>query len=53
VIDYSQNAAPYSEGLTRITESLAIRIKNISAPGLPPAPLIENIGVLPDVTADF
>jgi hypothetical protein len=48
VVNYDLNAAPYAEGGTCVTESLAIRNKTISAPGLPPAPLIENIGVLPD-----
>jgi hypothetical protein len=46
-------ATPYSEGSTFATVSLGIRVKNIQAPGLPAAPLIENIGVLPDVIADF
>jgi hypothetical protein len=50
---FLQNATPYSEGTTGLADSLAIRIKDISAPGLPTAPLIENIGVLPDVNADF
>jgi C-terminal processing protease CtpA/Prc len=46
-------ATPYSEGATTAAVALAIRVKTIHAPGLPPAPLIENIGVLPDVIADF
>jgi hypothetical protein len=50
---YPQFATPYAEGMATVTESLGIRIKSVSAPGLPPAPLIENIGVLPDVPADF
>ncbi len=41
-LDYNLNATPYSEGSTSLTDSLGIRIKNISAPGLPSAPLIER-----------
>ena len=47
------NAAPYSEGLSRVTLSLGVRNHNISSPGFPTAPFIENIGVIPDVPADF
>jgi hypothetical protein len=43
----------YSEGFVRVTESLAVRAKPISTPGFPDAPFIENIGVYPDVTADY
>jgi hypothetical protein len=46
-------AGPYSEGNARVTLALGVRAENITTPGLPSAPLIENIGVQPDVTADF
>jgi hypothetical protein len=44
---------PYSEGSERVTQSLARRNHDISTPGLPSAPFIENIGVFPDVHADY
>ena len=47
------DTAPYSEGLARVTMSLAIRAQPITTPGFPAVPLIENLGVYPDVTADF
>jgi len=47
------DATPYSEGFSRVTISLEVRNNIISAPGVPSAPYIENIGVLPDVQADF
>jgi len=51
VVEY--NTAPYSEGDARVTLSLGVRNHNISSPGFPSAPYIENIGVVPDVQADF
>ena len=36
-----------------MTDSLVIRSHNVISPGLPSAPYLENIGVLPDVTAPF
>jgi len=47
------NATPYSEGSSRVTLSLGIRNHDISSPNFPTAPLIENIGVVPDVQANF
>jgi hypothetical protein len=46
-------SGPYSEGSVRVTDSLVIRSHNVISPGLPSAPYLENIGVLPDVTAPF
>lgn len=51
VVEY--NSTSYSEGNSRVTLSLGIRNHNISSPGFPSAPYIENIGVVPDVRADF
>lgn len=51
VLDY--NGTSYSEGSARVTLSLAVRAQTITTPGLPAAPFIENIGVIPDVTADY
>src|SRR5208337_289226 len=53
VVEFDFNAGPYSEGSARVTLSLAARAKNITTPGFPSAPYIENIGVYPDVTADY
>ena len=47
------DTTPFSEGSARVTLSLGIRAQNITSPGFPAAPLIENIGVYPDVTADY
>lgn len=47
------NATAFSEAFARVTMSLEIRAQNITTPGYPPAPLIENIGVYPDVMADY
>lgn len=47
------NATPFSEGASRVTLSIGVRNHNISLPGFPTAPFIENIGVIPDVQADF
>ena len=49
----SFDAGSYAEGATRVTESLEIRANPITTPGLPSAPLIENIGVYPDILADY
>jgi C-terminal processing protease CtpA/Prc len=53
VVEFDFNAAPYSEGSARVTQSIAVRKHAITSPGLPPAPFIENIGIQPDVRADF
>jgi hypothetical protein len=49
----SFDTAPYAEGATRVTESLAVRNHDVTTPGYPSAPYIENIGVYPDIQADF
>jgi len=49
----SFNTTAFSEGNARVTESLEIRNHVVTAPGLPSAPYVENIGVLPDVPADY
>jgi hypothetical protein len=45
------DSGPYSQGAAQVAESLMVRSHNVTAPGLPSAPYLENIGVLPDVTA--
>ena len=53
VVEYDNTLGPYSEGSARITQSLLVRNHNISTPGLPEAPYIENIGIQPDFPAPF
>jgi len=53
VTEYDFNVTPYSEGSARVTQSLITRAQSISTPGFPSAPYIENIGVYPDVAADY
>lgn len=42
----------YGEAQIRVTGGLTVRQMTATAPGLPSAPLIENIGVIPDVVID-
>jgi len=53
VVEFAKNATSYSEGTARVTLSLARRTTTITTAGLPSASLIENIGVQPDVLADY
>jgi peptidase S41-like protein/PDZ domain-containing protein len=53
VVGFQFNVGPYSEGSERVTQSMARRNHDVSTPGLPSAPYIENIGVYPDVHADY
>lgn len=43
----------YAEGYVALSFTLGIRAKTVSAPGLPPAPYLENLGVQPDIEADY
>jgi hypothetical protein len=43
----------YSEASSSVTNSLVLRNAPVTAPGLPSAPLIENIGVIPDIELDY
>jgi len=43
----------YSEATSSVTNSLVIRTTPASAPGLPTAPVIENLGVIPDIELDY
>lgn len=47
------SAMPYSEGQFNYSEGLMIRKRPIATAEYPTAPLIENIGVRPDVEIDF
>ncbi|HEY1262156.1 MAG TPA: S41 family peptidase, partial [Terriglobales bacterium] len=53
VVSYDFNAAPYSEGSARMTQSIIVRHQNVTVPGLPTAPYIENIGIKPDIYANY
>lgn len=43
----------YSEGVVALSFSLGTRAREWRAPGLPPAPYIENIGAQPDIDLDI
>jgi hypothetical protein len=43
----------YSEGITRVTESLMNRRKPVVTQEFPAVPYVENIGVRPDIEADY
>jgi len=43
----------YAEGYVALSFSLGTRAETVSVTGLPPAPYLENIGVEPDIEADY
>ncbi len=43
----------YSESRATVTDSLVVRELNGSAPGFPSAPVIENLGVTPDIELNY
>ena len=43
----------YSESLSTMTYTLAVRKNTIVTPDLPAAPYIENIGARPDIELDY
>ncbi len=43
----------YSEASASNTNTMVVRRQNIVSPDLPTAPLIENIGVIPDIQLDY
>ena len=47
------NATAYTESFFRVTVSLMNRGHLVTAPRLPSAPYIENIGVRPDIAVDY
>ena len=53
VVSFNYLSGPYAEGSVRVTQSIMVRNHNVSTSGLPSAPYIENIGIQPDVVADF
>ncbi|MBI3680063.1 MAG: hypothetical protein HY235_06660 [Acidobacteria bacterium] len=46
-------AGVYSEGFTSLTESLMIRSAKVQPAGYPASSYIENVGVHPDIEADY
>ena len=46
-------AGHYSEASATNTNSLVVRRQNVSVPGFPSKPYIENLGVVPDIELDF
>jgi hypothetical protein len=46
-------ATAYSEGITRVTQSLMNRKYPIVTDDFPTAPYVENIGVRPDIVVDY
>jgi C-terminal processing protease CtpA/Prc len=46
-------AGYYSEGLASVTQTLGVRANPVITKDYPPAPLIENIGVRPDIKNDY
>lgn len=46
-------AGIYAQGSANVTTSLVIRKEFVSVPGYPTSPYIENVGVHPDVVADY
>ncbi|HZU24603.1 MAG TPA: S41 family peptidase [Bryobacteraceae bacterium] len=46
-------AGVYMDASVNLPESILIRSHNVEAPGLPAAPYVENIGVIPDSSFDY
>lgn len=49
----SYDAGTFSQGSTRVTQSLGIRAQSIQNPGFPASLYIENTGVVPDVAVTY
>ena len=49
----SYNATTYSEGATRATRTFVTRARPVQTPGFPATLYIENVGVFPDMNADY
>jgi len=47
------DATTYSEGTTRVTRSLIVRVAMIQTPGFPAYDYIENTSVYPDILQDY
>ncbi len=48
-----QQSGFYSGSFTSTSLSVGVRSRAVSAPGLPTAPWLENIGVVPDIPLDY
>jgi C-terminal processing protease CtpA/Prc len=49
----SEGAGVYSEGFASVTRTLAVRAWPVSTPDFPTTSYIENVGVRPDIPADY
>lgn len=49
----SFDAGAYSEGATRITESLITRAQPVQTPGFPLSPYYDGMGIYPDIVQDY
>jgi len=49
----SYNAGAYSEGLTRVTQSLITRKVPVAVPGFPALNYYDGVGIYPDIQADY
>ncbi len=49
----SFNAGAYSEGLTRVTQSLITRKAPVAVPGFPAENYYDGVGIYPDIQADY
>ncbi len=49
----SYNAGAYSEGLTRVTQSLITRKSPVAVPGFPALNYYDGVGIYPDIQADY
>ena len=49
----SFNAGAYSEGFTRVTESLITRAVPVQTPGFPSLPSYDGVGIFPDIQQDY
>jgi hypothetical protein len=49
----SWNATAYSEGNTRITQSLIVRAKPFQVPGFPSLQYYDGVGIYPDIWLDY
>ncbi|HVO96507.1 MAG TPA: S41 family peptidase [Bryobacteraceae bacterium] len=52
VVGYSQ-ATAYSQGSTRVTEGLIMRLNPVAANGFPSLPYYDSVGIQPDILQDY
>ncbi len=52
VVSYDQ-ATAYSQGSTRVTEGLIMRLHPVAANGFPSLPYYDSVGIQPDIVLDY